>query len=700
MACISKQATTEAHSLTSSCSILCPTCGHVTWLKTPQGVSSLPRNLGLTNKQDDILHKFTYALCDSCGEDISIAYCVECTDHLLCKGCLSAHQKLRSSRAHSSFTFTEAQKMPRAKLLKLINPSYSTCFDHSGQSLEFYCQKCSVLICSECTGHEEHHFSEVSQVVSSKKEVVSQSAQDLQTAEEHLKKLMEAGEKIKEKIKSNKEQIDSIVHQSVLDFRKLLHRCEEILLSQNEECSIMTGMYLTQQLTEIEHVLNGVLHCHGLSESVMEQYDDIGLLSIVSTLTTRASELKFRASEMSIEDICPSNVTLNMKSNEIATMIANLSVVYNGAFPANTGIDIILSDVPVGRISKVRLTARDNRAIELSTGGVTFKGKLKPAQKKGKNISKEVGIIDCSNGTYLVSILPEILGEHILDITIHEQHIRGSPYRFQVSRDYSTMNKPIQTINGVNSPQFIAISDETGDIFVTSGSSHCVYVFDSSGKRKNVIGSYGKGPLQFQYPTGIAVTGNVLYVAEYEGNRIQKMTLDGEFLGAFGSEGSEEGQLWNPWGLCVGPNQKIYIAEFGNNRIQVFDNDSERFTYIIDGNISGDGCFQCPRDVSFDSLSGHIHISSYNSLNITVFTLDGVHMRHYGTFKEPFGLAYDEAGHTIVTDRKESRLFVFNRSYLLLYSVNNGIKNPFGVAIASDGGIWIADNGNNRLVQF
>ena len=43
-------------------------------------------------------------------------------------------------------------------------------------------------------------------------------------------------------------------------------------------------------------------------------------------------------------------------------------------------------------------------------------------------------ITDNNDGTYLVSFVPGVCGEHELDITIENQPIRGSPFRIYVKR--------------------------------------------------------------------------------------------------------------------------------------------------------------------------------------------------------------------------------------------------------------------------
>ena len=124
---------------TGTSTLTCPSC-HQTTPVPKGGVTSLPRNLHLVNKQGDTLHKITSnppPSCDSCNENTSIAYCTECTD-FLCKRCWDAHQLLRSSRTHSSFTLEDAHAMSQDKLTKLIPSFTCTCQDHSDQQLKYW----------------------------------------------------------------------------------------------------------------------------------------------------------------------------------------------------------------------------------------------------------------------------------------------------------------------------------------------------------------------------------------------------------------------------------------------------------------------------------------------------------------------------------------------------------------------------------
>ena len=55
-----------------------------------------------------------------------------------------------------------------------------------------------------------------------------------------------------------------------------------------------------------------------------------------------------------------------------------------------------------------------------------------------------------------------------------------------------------------------------------------------------------------------------MYVTENRGHRIHKITLGGKFLLTFGSKGSGKGQFLHPWDICIGPDDRLYVADASN----------------------------------------------------------------------------------------------------------------------------------------
>ena len=138
----------------------------------------------------------------------------------------------------------------------------------------------------------------------------------------------------------------------------------------------------------------------------------------------------------------------------------------------------------IGAEMKVKVITRDSDGKQLTNGGSAVRVSLTCNKE-------ECPVTDNGDGTYLVSVVPQQLGQHHLSITVNGGHIKDSPFTLNIvpQRDYTQLKEPSQTITGIHRPQHIAFSDDNGDMFVTSG-DYCIHVYDKSGNRKATIG-YG-----------------------------------------------------------------------------------------------------------------------------------------------------------------------------------------------------------------
>ena len=695
------QCITKLH-VEGTTSITCPTCNQSTTIPDAS-VSSIPRNVRLSQetKQDKILHKVTSTSpppCDSCDENSPIAYCTEC-DHLLCNACFGAHQKLKVLRSHSSFTLKEAQNMSQDKLIKMLSSSSSSspiCHDHDDQKLRIYCQQCTIPVCVECAiiTHNGHPVHEVSKQIIQNKEEIQQGLEGFPLAQEHLKEVMTAGEEMKKKIKARKNEVDTIIRQAFAKLQQLLHQREEALLAKCSEEAMAKEVRLSIQLEGIQRLLESMSHCHSLASVATSEYSDVELLSIAHTLHNRSLNLQQQFSEISL-DLCESpNISVEVNTDTLATMITEFGCVSDTSPSYSTAV-IPCNRLAIGAEMKVKVVSRDIRGQELDHGGEVVKSRLTPVGKR----SIECQVTDNNDGTYLVSVAPQQSGQYKLSITIHGLDIQGSLFDLSVvtQRDYTKLKEPVKTITRINRPTYNVFSDN-GDMFVTSYSDDCIHVYDSSGK-KTTIGSRGSGELQFQTPCGIAISGEVVYVAELGGHRIHKLTTGGEFLGTFGQQGSDVGQFNGPWAINISPEGKVYVADTENSRIQVFHSDWT-LSHIINGKVSGDGSFNRPFGVAFD-ISGDVHVTGHSSNSVTVFTPSGqfVHKYDQTHLSNPVGIAIDSAGYSLVTNNGSGSLSIYDPSGRFIHAIR-GFKQPFGVSVSYDGSVWVGDCGNNRLVKY
>lgn len=101
------------------------------------------------------------------------------------------------------------------------------------------------------------------------------------------------------------------------------------------------------------------------------------------------------------------------------------------------------------------------------------------------------------------------------------------------------------------------------------------YTYDTSSadwKWSETLGSHGTGVGEFSDPHSIAVdTAGNLYVADTGNNRIQIYDVNTNTWTAWGgtSTGTTAGKFNAPQGIAVGSDGIVYVADTGNNRIQV-----------------------------------------------------------------------------------------------------------------------------------
>ena len=283
-----------------------------------------------------------------------------------------------------------------------------------------------------------------------------------------------------------------------------------------------------------------------------------------------------------------------------------------------------------------------------------------------------------------------------LDTTslVSEMSMFGSIKKCQ-SRDYKSLSKPVMTISGITSPCNVTVHD-SGDIFVTSFSDHCICVFDKIGKLKATIGSQGIGDGQFIAPLGIVISGNVMFVAEYLGNRVQKATVTGEFLMKFGTQGSGKGQLYHPWGMCLSSNGNVFVTE-ENGRVQVFNSDGT-YSSIIKG--LGEGAVQQPCAVAFGP-NGNLHIADSSSKCVKVFSANGNYIRQYGSghLQGPTGIAVDQDGYCLVGDWEGKSLCIFNPQGYLVHSIPT-TGSTCGIALDKEGYVYVVDYNCNCVYKY
>ncbi|HEX3744639.1 MAG TPA: IPT/TIG domain-containing protein [Bryobacteraceae bacterium] len=304
----------------------------------------------------------------------------------------------------------------------------------------------------------------------------------------------------------------------------------------------------------------------------------------------------------------------------------------------------------------------------------------------------------------------------------------------------------------LNAPGAVAV-DSSGNFYIADTLNSVVRKVSSSGTITTFAGNgtagFGgdgsaAGSAQLNRPQGVAVdsSGNV-YVADTQNGRVRKIsggiitTVAGSSTQGFGGDGAvaTSAALFVPIGLAVDSANNLYIADFTNNRVRKVSAATGIITTVAgNGNsgYSGDGgpavnaALNGPIGVAVDS-NGNLYIADLNNNvvrevsggNITTVAGDGLPgvsgdggPATAAMVGNPTGIAVDSAGNLYITNGSALVRKVYAGTGYITTIAGNGTRGymgdggsailgelnaPQGIAIASNGNLYIADSGNNAV---
>ena len=268
-----------------------------------------------------------------------------------------------------------------------------------------------------------------------------------------------------------------------------------------------------------------------------------------------------------------------------------------------------------------------------------------------------------------------------------------------------------------------------GKIYV--GDVHRIQVYDDKGKYVRSLGRPGSRPGEIMEDVpGLAIDSQQRLIVVDPGNyRVQVLSLNGDFLTAWGGRGTDAGRFLRPQGVAVDGSGRIYVTDNSINHVQVFNQEG---AYLFAFGKTGGGRSELREPDAITIHHDKVYVADEGNGRIQVFDLHGHPMGEIGRItgalapqvlqdddyassqKEMIssyfrsdveGLAFDRDNILYAANEDEGTIEVFRETGERLGAFTSaamgGMKKIQGLAVNSQGTkLYVCDQGNMRIQVF
>lgn len=547
---------------------------------------------------------------------------------------------------------------------KIGTPKVKGCAKHSQQPMSFFCERCSVSICRDCTiiDHKEkdgHTIKDISAADSEQRTLLSSQINKSMETQKMLRgkldQLLSESQNLTTVKEESKKDISKAFdkYHSVLDDRKaeLMKQVEEMCKSKRE--------LIVKNISEVQGQVES------FDESVQIQDELVKRGKLIDVVTARA---KLEAMVKSVTEfvdklsIGPNYVKFDETQGmeKIAKCVSKV-----GAFTVNQMLPsrvVIVEAGPMPACLPAEVTFKLLDFKDNILNGYSIDVLI--TDPENQQLESKI-INNPDQQKHVVTFTPQMSGTHKLAVKFHGQVMKGCEVDIHVCS-----NNPVA-----------------------------------------VIGLEGEGQGKFKFPRAVAVDSALnLYVADTGNKLIQKFNSSGQFVSQFSISGGNED--YSTCDLALDHRHSLIACTetlLSPNMLPTMGNSVA--TYKTDGVLKHRFCnkiMKCALCVATNN-QGDIIVSDYLVHSLFMYDKNGSFLRRIcspsGGFNHPAFICCDDKNNIIVSDTNNDSVQVFNNEGQFKYqfgksgSQKGQLKQPFGVATNSTE-IVVVDSGNKRVQVF
>lgn len=244
-------------------------------------------------------------------------------------------------------------------------------------------------------------------------------------------------------------------------------------------------------------------------------------------------------------------------------------------------------------------------------------------------------------------------------------------------------------------------TDSQDNLYVFQRKDPVMMVFDRDG---NFLNSWGNGAVES--PHGMTISNDLIYITDREGSVAVKFSLDGKPIQILGQRGvysdtgcETPGELvpraagpFNfPTEMAAGPSGDIYVSDgYRNCRIHRFSPDGRlKNSWGTPGN-TGPGQFQLPHSILVDA-DEKVYVCDRANKRIQIFTADGEFINMWTGMGGPNNMVQDNDGLFYIAEQEADG----NPPYLTIRDGDGQVIDRWAIRHAH--GLWVDSRGDIYL---
>ncbi|MBD3670858.1 MAG: hypothetical protein HUJ29_08795 [Gammaproteobacteria bacterium] len=258
---------------------------------------------------------------------------------------------------------------------------------------------------------------------------------------------------------------------------------------------------------------------------------------------------------------------------------------------------------------------------------------------------------------------------------------------------------------GFNTPHDLVLGPNGNKLYVADTDNDLIQVLNAQSLKPT--GTIGRGLLDSPHDLAFGPNGR-LYVADSHHDRILVFDVSKPLARHVGTVARD---FASPEGIAFDVHGRMLVSNAGSNTILVLSHQRPVVLKRLGGYGQDPGQFRRPHDIE-TSIDGRIFIADPGNHRIQIFSPNLTYMTSLDTgrgyrLRDPKYLAIHRNGWLAVANEGRHQVLLFDAALNLIGQIGNGrpgrtrsqLNAPEGVAMHEQD-LWIADSGNHRILHY